>query len=53
MRTVRLREIPARYHARLVTPTRTSESIVVGVHTLKSYLLYPQRTRRSRTQVSA
>ncbi|MBI4886649.1 MAG: sigma 54-interacting transcriptional regulator [Acidobacteria bacterium] len=31
MRTVRLREIPARYQARLVTPTRTAESIVVGV----------------------
>ncbi len=33
MRTVRLREIPARYHARLVTPTRTSDSIVLGVPT--------------------
>ncbi|MBI4264915.1 MAG: sigma-54-dependent Fis family transcriptional regulator [Acidobacteria bacterium] len=33
MRTVRLREIPARYQARLVTPTRTAESIVVGVPT--------------------
>jgi transcriptional regulator with PAS, ATPase and Fis domain len=33
MRAVRLREIPARYHARLVTPTRTSESIVLGVPT--------------------
>src|SRR4051812_1597448 len=33
MRTVRLREVPARYHARLVTPTRTSGSIVVGVPT--------------------
>ena len=31
MRAVRLREIPARYQARLVTPTRTAESIVVGV----------------------
>src|SRR6267378_4039414 len=31
MRAVRLREIPARYHARLVTPTRTSQSIVLGV----------------------
>src|SRR6266850_5608778 len=31
MRAVRLREIPARYHARLVTPTRTAESIVLGV----------------------
>ena len=33
MRTVRLREIPSRYQARLVTPTRTAESIVVGVPT--------------------
>jgi DNA-binding NtrC family response regulator len=33
MRAVRLREIPARYQARLVTPTRTPESIVVGVPT--------------------
>jgi transcriptional regulator with PAS, ATPase and Fis domain len=33
MRAVRLREIPARYHARLVTPTRTSESVVLGVPT--------------------
>ncbi len=31
MRAVRLREIPSRYHARLVTPTRTSQSIVLGV----------------------
>jgi DNA-binding NtrC family response regulator len=31
MRAVRLREIPARYQARLVTPTRTAESIVLGV----------------------
>jgi len=31
LRSVRLREIPTRYHARLVTPTRTSESIVLGV----------------------
>ena len=31
MRAVRLREIPSRYQARLVTPTRTPESIVVGV----------------------
>jgi transcriptional regulator with PAS, ATPase and Fis domain len=30
-RSVRLREIPARYHARLVTPSRTSESMVLGV----------------------
>ena len=33
VRSVRLREIPARYQARLVTPTRTAESIVVGVPT--------------------
>jgi transcriptional regulator with PAS, ATPase and Fis domain len=33
MRSVRLREIPARYHARLVTPTRTADSIVVSVPT--------------------
>src|SRR4030095_16959753 len=33
MRAVRLREIPARYQARLVTPTRTAESIVVHVPT--------------------
>jgi hypothetical protein len=33
MRTVRLREVPARYHARLVTPTRTADSIVLGVPT--------------------
>jgi len=33
MRAVRLREIPARYQARLITPTRTAESIVVGVPT--------------------
>ena len=31
MRTVRLREIPVRYQVRLVTPTRTAESIVLGV----------------------
>ena len=31
VRVVRLREIPARYHARLVTPTRTSQSIVLSV----------------------
>jgi DNA-binding NtrC family response regulator len=31
IRTVRLREIPARYHARLVTPTRTADSIVLSV----------------------
>lgn len=33
MRSVRLREIPSRYQVRLVTPTRTSESIVLGVPT--------------------
>src|SRR6476646_3076844 len=33
MRVVRLREIPVRCHARLVTPTRTSQSIVLGVPT--------------------
>jgi DNA-binding NtrC family response regulator len=31
IRSVRLREIPARYHARLVTPTRTTESMLLGV----------------------
>jgi DNA-binding NtrC family response regulator len=31
VRAVRLREIPSRYHARLVTPSRTSQSIVLGV----------------------
>ena len=31
LRSARLREIPARYHARLVTPTRTVDSIVLGV----------------------
>ena len=31
IRAVRLREIPARYHARLVTPTRTAESVLLGV----------------------
>jgi transcriptional regulator with PAS, ATPase and Fis domain len=31
IRAVRLREIPPRYHARLVTPTRTADSIVLGV----------------------
>ena len=36
MRAVRLREIPARYQARLVTPTRTAESIVLGVPTADS-----------------
>jgi transcriptional regulator with PAS, ATPase and Fis domain len=30
-RAVRLREIPTRYQARLVTPTRTNDSIVLGV----------------------
>src|SRR5688572_8182348 len=33
MRAVRLREIPARYQARLVTPTRTTDSVVLGVPT--------------------
>ena len=33
VRLVRLREIPLRCHARLVTPTRTSQSIVLGVPT--------------------
>ncbi|OFW41288.1 MAG: hypothetical protein A3F70_04800 [Acidobacteria bacterium RIFCSPLOWO2_12_FULL_67_14] len=33
MRTVRLREVPSRYQARLVTPTRTAESIVLEVPT--------------------
>jgi len=33
IRSVRLREIPARYRARLVTPTRTADSIVLGVPT--------------------
>ena len=33
MRAVRLREIPARYQARLVTPTRTADSVVLGVPT--------------------
>ena len=31
IRAVRLREIPARYQARLVTPTRTADSVVLGV----------------------
>ncbi len=33
MRSVRLRELPTRYHARLVTPTQTPDSVVVGVPT--------------------
>jgi transcriptional regulator with PAS, ATPase and Fis domain len=33
MRAVRLREIPARYQVRLVTPTRTADSVVLGVPT--------------------
>lgn len=33
LRSVRLREMRARYHARLVTPTRTADSIVLGVPT--------------------
>jgi DNA-binding NtrC family response regulator len=31
VRAIRLREIPPRYNARLVTPTRTADSIVLGV----------------------
>jgi len=31
VRAIRLRELPARYHARLVTPSRTTQSIVMGV----------------------
>jgi transcriptional regulator with PAS, ATPase and Fis domain len=31
MRSVRLREIPARYQVRLVTPTRTADSVVLAV----------------------
>ena len=31
LRSVRLREVRARYQARLVTPTRTADSIVLGV----------------------
>ena len=31
MRAVRIREIPARYQVRLVTPTRTADSLVLGV----------------------
>ena len=33
IQSVRLREIPTRYQARLVTPTRTADSIVLGVPT--------------------
>jgi DNA-binding NtrC family response regulator len=33
MRAVRLREIPSRYQVRLVTPTRTADSVVLGVPT--------------------
>jgi hypothetical protein len=33
LRSVRLREVRARYQARLVTPTRTTDSIVLGVPT--------------------
>jgi DNA-binding NtrC family response regulator len=33
MQAVRLRELPARYQARLVTPTRTADSLVLGVPT--------------------
>ena len=38
MRAVRLREIPTRYQARLVTPTRTAESIVIHVPTADSHV---------------
>jgi len=38
MRSVRLREIPARYQARLVTPTRTTDSIVLGVPTANPHV---------------
>ena len=31
LRSIRLREVPPRYHARLVTPTRTPDSVVLGV----------------------
>src|SRR5258705_7558659 len=31
VRTVRVRELPSRSHARLVTPARTAQSIIVGV----------------------
>ena len=37
MRSVRLREIPARYQVRLVTPTRTADSVVLGVPTADPY----------------
>jgi transcriptional regulator with PAS, ATPase and Fis domain len=30
-KSLRLREVPARFHARLVTPTRSNESVVLGV----------------------
>ncbi len=33
LRSVRLREVPTRYQARLVTPTRTSDALVLGVPT--------------------
>jgi transcriptional regulator with PAS, ATPase and Fis domain len=33
LRAIRLREIPARYQVRLVTPTRTPDSVVLGVPT--------------------
>ena len=33
VRAVRLREIPSRYQARLVTPTRTADSVVLSVPT--------------------
>jgi DNA-binding NtrC family response regulator len=51
MRAVRLREIPARYQARLVTPTRTAESIVVGVPTSDPHVqaVLEARFERGRT----
>jgi transcriptional regulator with PAS, ATPase and Fis domain len=33
-RDVRLREVPARYQARLVTPTRSADAVVLGVPTI-------------------
>lgn len=36
LRSVRLREIGPRYQARLVTPTRTTESVVLGVPTTEA-----------------
>ena len=34
IRGVRLREVPARYQARLVTPTRSADAVVFGVPTI-------------------